>query len=274
MPLSTPFLPALCNIMKKHSQIHEIGGIRGWAAFVVFLYHSFSLIRVSPLYTYMDGPIMVLIFFALSGDALSVSFTREHNPGMSPTVPLKRVLRLSGVSAASLLLTYVAISYGFLRNKEAASLLKWPWFATLLPDDPSSLSLGFDVFWTAFLGMYHAVPKLNPYLWTMAEEFRGSLVVFAIGSVYSRLRFIPVVLGLAMLVYYYFSLHSALFIFGVFLGYCRTRGIFALTHRVIPLRILFGLCAITLPFIRRYNYLPDFSFACLSLCMCLCLCLS
>jgi len=113
--------------------------------------------------------------------------------------------------------------------------------------------------------MYHGAPKLNPYLWTMAEEFRESVIVFAIGSVYSRLRFYPVVLGLALLFFYYYSRHSALFIFGVFLGYCRTRGLFALSHRVIPLRFFFGLCVITLPFIRRYNYLPDFSFACYSL---------
>lgn len=191
------------NIMKKHMQIHEINGIRGWAAFVVFLYHSFSLVRVSPLYTYMDGPIMVLIFFALSGDALSVSFTRENNHGMSPTVPLKRVLRLSGFSTASLLLTFFAISFGLLKNKEVATVLKWPWFATLLPGDPSSLSLGLDVFYEGFMGMYHGAPKLNPYLWTMAEEFRGSVIVFAVGSVYSRLRFYPVVLGLALLFFYY-----------------------------------------------------------------------
>lgn len=216
---------------------------------------------------------MVRIFFALSGDALSVSFTRKVNPGMSATVPLKRVLRLSGMGVITLGLNYLAISYGLVKSVEANRIVNSYWLGVALPDNTSGLSVGSDVFYAGLIGMYRSPPRLNSNLWTMPDEFTGSVAVFAIGSVFTRLRFRPVILILAIWLYYHYHMNTALFIFGIRLGYCRTRGVFSFCHKVIPLRILFGLLLLTLPVIHRYSYLPQrevspatvFGFVCFSL---------
>lgn len=240
----------------KKTRIDEIGGIRGWVAVIVFIFHALLLAHDHPLHKSFDGPFMVLLFFALSGDALSVSFTRRMNPAVSPTVPLKRVLRVSGVAVVSLLLTYVAISNSFLKSSEAGIIAKIKNLEILIPSNLPDLSLRLDVFYTGLIKMYQAEPRLNPFLWTMRAEFSGSVVVFAIGSVYPRLRFRPVILGLAMWFYYYYHRHMTLFIFGIFLGFCRTEGIFAFCHRSIPLRLLFGFLVVLLPFMHTYSDLP------------------
>ena len=269
--------------METKGQIEEIGGIRGWASLVVYIFHSFSYIvsptepgRFSPdnyLFSVWDGPLMVRIFFALSGDALSVSFTRKLNPGMSATVPLKRVLRLSGMGILTLGLNYLAISCGLVKSVEANRIVNSYWLGVALPDNTSGLSVGTDVFYAGLIGMYRGSPRLNSNLWTMPDEFTGSVAVFAIGSVFSRLRFRPVILILAIWLYYHYHMNTALFMFGILLGYCRTRGVFSFCHRVVPLRLFFGLSLIALPVIHRYSYLPMrdvspatvFAFVCFSM---------
>ena len=252
--------------MEKKGEIHEIGGIRGWAAFVVFIFHSFSSI-LSPtrpeiftpenyMFSVWDGPLMVSIFFVISGDALSVSFTRRVKPGMSPTVPLKRVLRLSGMAMLTFGLSFIAISNGLVKNAEAGRILNNYWLEGLLPENLSGLSVDLDVFYAGFIGMYDQKPRLNLFLWTMGSELAGSVVVFAIGSVFPRLRFHPVILLLAIWFYYYFNLNIALFIVGILLGYCRSREVFSTCHRILHLRVLFGILVITLPVIHRFTYLP------------------
>lgn len=241
----------------KKARIYEIGGIRGWVAVIVFIFHAFLLAHDHPLHKAFDGPFMVLLIFALSGDALSVSFTRQMNAAVPPTVPLKRVLRLSGVAVVSLLLTYVAISNSFLKSSEAGMIAKIKTLQILIPSNLPDLSLSSDVFYTGFIKMYQAEPRLNPFLWTIRVEFSGSFLVFAIGSVYPRLRFRPVILGLAIWFYFYYQRHMTLFIFGIFLGFCRTEGIFAFCHRSIALRVLFGLLVVLLPFMHTYSDLPS-----------------
>ena len=236
-------------------QIDEIGGIRGWAALIAYIFHAL-LLHDHPWREYFDGYFMVLIFFALSGDALSVSFTREVNPGVSPTAPLKRVLRLSGVAILCLLLTYLSIDWGLVKSVEAGGLARVGNLQNLIQGNPSDISLENDVFYSGLIGMYHAPPRFIYFLWTMRAEFAGSLVVFAIGSVFPRLRFRPVILGLAMWFYYYYDRHITLFLFGIFLGQCRTMGIFAFSHRVLALRALSGLAVFSFPFMHRFSNGP------------------
>ena len=196
-------------------QINEIDGVRGWEALVVFASHAF-LSQDNALRKYFDGYFMVLIFFALSGDAVSVSFTREIDPGVSPTVPLKRVLWLSGVAIFCLWLTYLSISWGLVKCAEAGSLSMVPFLRDLIQGNLFDITLEHDVFYSGLIGMYHAPPRFTYFLWIMRAELAGSIVVFAIKSVFPRLRFRPVILGLAILFYFYYDRHITLFIFGIF----------------------------------------------------------
>jgi peptidoglycan/LPS O-acetylase OafA/YrhL len=118
------------------------------------------------------------------------------------------------------------------------------------------MSFTNDVFFTGFVKMFRQTPALNPDLWTMADEFTGSIIIFAIGSVYSRLRYRYIILVLAMCFAYYHYQNMSLFIFGVVLGKLRADGIFSVCYRVLPLRILAGLAVLSLPYVNRVFVLP------------------
>ena len=234
----------------RKSQIEEIGGIRGWAALVVFFWHAFVALD-NRLWEYFDGPFMVLIFFALSGDALSVSFTRELNPAVSPTIPLMHVLRLTGLAIFCLWLTYLSIHWGLVNSAEAGGLAKEGNSQSLI--NPSDISLELEAFYSGLIETYRLPPRFIYFLRTMRAEFAGSIVVFAIGSVFPRLRFRPVILAFAILFYFHYDRHITLFIFGIFLGQCRSMGIFAYSHRVNALRALSGLAVLSFPFVHRFT---------------------
>src|SRR5262245_41931407 len=67
---------------RVHERVHEIDGVRGWAALSVLFFHLFwelfggvvPAFRSSILRFWLDGPLAVYIFFVLSGDALSWPF--------------------------------------------------------------------------------------------------------------------------------------------------------------------------------------------------------
>ena len=137
---------------------------------------------------------------------------------MSATVPLKRVLRLSGMGILTLGLNYLAISCGLVKSVEANRIVNSYWLGVALPDNTSGLSVGTDVFYAGLIGMYRSSPRLNSNLWTMPDEFTGSVAVFAIGSVFSRLIS-------AIWLYYQYHMKTSLFIVGILLRYRRFRSL-------------------------------------------------
>lgn len=103
-----------------------------------------------------------------------VMHSQFHSPGgCAPgflTVPLKHVLRLSGMGVLTLGLSFIAISNGLVKSVEAGRMLKNSWLEGLLPDNPSGLSADVDVFYTGFIGMFDHKPRLSLFLWTMEHR--------------------------------------------------------------------------------------------------------
>ncbi len=216
-------------------RLYEIDGIRGWAALVVLMshltYETFGAVRSefqSPiLRTLLDGNLAVYVFFALSGDALSLCYTRLDGRGIEPKMIVKRYFRLAGPIVFSCIVVYLLMKLGLTYNKTAASIVhSGDWLGGFLSFDPSllhAIKTGLiGVFASGYLDLSY-----NPFMWPMAPELAGSFLVFSLGIVYPKVKRPTVIL--AVLAVYLGILGSlyALFLFGILLGRLRAAGLFA-----------------------------------------------
>lgn len=236
----------------------EIDGIRGWAALVVLLFHLvwevFGVIRPSyrsPLiHSALDGTLAVYVFFILSGDALSLTFTDPSRSGLNERVVVKRYFRLVGPILFSSLTVYALMKLGLTFNHKASPIAqRADWFGLFLPFKPS---LG-DVFRYSLMGVFTDPTfqkSYNPFLWPMGIELVGSLIVFSVGMVYRRLVS-PLTVCLSASVYLMIlgSVFSLFFV-GISLGILRAKGTF-IDLQELPFGRL--LCAFSLVGLVGFN---------------------
>jgi peptidoglycan/LPS O-acetylase OafA/YrhL len=174
----------------------EIDGIRGWAALIVAVFHftheifqaDHPFLNNDFLYFILNGHLMVLIFFILSGDALSSSFFRSRDLKDTARIALMRYFRLTFPIFVSCVITYVLMKLHLVHMKRAGELAhSEKWLATFLNFKPS---------WHAMLKYaladvyfkYSTTPSYNSFLWTMSVELLGSAMVFANIAMLSRVR--------------------------------------------------------------------------------------
>jgi peptidoglycan/LPS O-acetylase OafA/YrhL len=215
------------------TRLAEVDGIRGWASFVVLMFHmtwellglKYPSIRSAWTRPFLNGPLAVDVFFVLSGDALSWGFIARPDQGVSPLLVLKRYLRLSGPILLSCGAVYGLMKMGWVFNQAAADHLgHTEWLRPWLGFDPTVLGL----LQHALSDVYDSgrgAQNYNPFLWPMGVELLGSLVVFAIGVAYSRLKAQRVFLVLLFLYLWLLGSLLALFVFGMLLGECRAAGV-------------------------------------------------
>jgi len=166
-------------------RVHEIDGIRGWAALSVLLFHFvYTCLGTrmpffhGPLFrTTMDGSLAVLVFFVLSGDALATAFLGSDVRGRLRMV-VGRWPRLVFPVAVSCMVVFALVRSGAVFSREAGVALGLEdWLGSFLTFHTSAPGLVrfalVDVFRTSDPdGSY------NPILWSMAVEFKGSFLVF------------------------------------------------------------------------------------------------
>jgi peptidoglycan/LPS O-acetylase OafA/YrhL len=138
-------------IASPASRLHDIDGIRGWAALSVLLFHVFwevfgmlvPEIRQPALRFVLDGHLAVFIFFVLSADALAWPFISTGKPELLDRTVLKRYFRLALPIFFSGLMAYALMRAGWIYNAQAAPLVKSnaPWFANSLTFEPNLFSL-------------------------------------------------------------------------------------------------------------------------------------
>jgi peptidoglycan/LPS O-acetylase OafA/YrhL len=168
-------------------RLHEIDGIRGWAALTVLLFHLFWEVfgvplpglRHPALRFVLDGHLAVFIFFVLSADALSWPFVSTGDTSLLDRTVLKRYFRLALPIAFSCLLAYGLMRSGLTFNAEAAALVKTDadWLARSLNFEPSLFSMLNFSFSRVFGGGTYS--NYNAFLWPMPIELFGSFLVFA-----------------------------------------------------------------------------------------------
>lgn len=212
--------------MRDSQRVAFLDGLRGWAAVGVLLAHLLPcfLTRTTPLYDQpwlafvTDGQFAVIVFFVLSGFALSTGALASGRREVLTALALRRYPRLVIPIAASCLLGYLLLRVGVMHNLEAAGpagSANWlGTFYTFDPDFGSALRLAFyDVFFA-----YDQAQSYQPSLWTMETELLGSAIVLGFCAVFLplRRRWIPLGVGAGLLFARFPELSP--FLFGVALA--------------------------------------------------------
>lgn len=123
--------------MGSKQRLSFLDGIRGWAAFSVLLWHTFSetfghlypVFKSPYLIFVMQGHLDVMVFFVLSGQALSISFIRKKDPLALLSLAIKRYPRLAIPSFFSCLLSLAVIGLGFNFAGAAGAIVHSDWLA-------------------------------------------------------------------------------------------------------------------------------------------------
>lgn len=252
-------------------RLHEIDGIRGWAAFSVLLYHFYIelLSKVLPEADgflprfFIHGPLAVSIFFVLSGDALSSAYFAAGRRALDAMV-VKRYLRLTGPIFFACAVVWLLLKLGWVSHLPASQVLhQEAWLGACLNFEPTLLSLVHYAIYGVYTHHVNAT-SYNPFLWTMSVELVGSMLVFLYLYLHERLKQPKTVL--AVLIAFNLALKSfhALFFLGVLFCLLRREGLFQrlarLPHWPTLSVLLLILCAgldawnVTGPKLDRY---PD-----------------
>jgi peptidoglycan/LPS O-acetylase OafA/YrhL len=132
----------------------------------------------------------VSIFFVLSGDALSTSFFSGGGEATVIRLAVKRYSRLMVPVAACCLLTYILWGAGLAYNVQAGHIVhRMDWLGSWLDPAPQPTGALKYAVWKVFTDVPPA-RALNPFLWTMRVEMLGSMLVFGILLLSSRIRYV------------------------------------------------------------------------------------
>ncbi|ETI24473.1 hypothetical protein G647_03842 [Cladophialophora carrionii CBS 160.54] len=211
-----------------------LDALRGYAALIVFFYHSFPLPSIWVFQNlfflrvlFRGGPGMVAIFFVISGYVLSyriLVMTHNRDPAKLldclASSTFRRWLRLYGSTGVA---TFVAMAFtqlGWFRphateRKDTLHDQLWDWFNDwLYSSDPFAPLQGWidgGAFGSRYLYQ----------MWTIPVEYRGSMVVFvfcaASCKLSTRSRWIAL-WTVALLAYYWRAVYVAEFLAGTFIA--------------------------------------------------------
>ncbi|KAI1252565.1 hypothetical protein MGN70_007166 [Eutypa lata] len=190
------------------SRTEYLDGVRGVASLIVFSLHWSHVYypSVNSSWGYQDrtslwllpfvrliysGAAMVAVFFVVSGFVLSHRFIQRMHRHEYPelfaslsSITFRRAIRLFLPAFASSLLAYVCTDFGLVSIPSKVDGKRFTHGLTAYLDflDMESDPWAWDV---SYFGFY------NPQLWSIAVEFRGSMVVFLLIIGLARVR--PVV---------------------------------------------------------------------------------
>ncbi len=175
-----------------HDKLTELDALRGIAAVIVFNGHFCEgllpavtiALNGTPLFTTLNGPAAVIVFFGLSGFVLTLRPLRARRFRPFAVLALKRWPRLAGpVVVAGLAYSLAALAGAFPRPELLAATP---------PNAPAYLFWGQaqhnenvgDVLREALAGTFlHESAQHNGVLWTMHWEFLGSFLAFGVAAI-------------------------------------------------------------------------------------------
>jgi len=176
--------------IQVRSRFIELDGLRGLAAFSVFLGHSIGLMKgtealdalsSSPLHILWDGAGAVDLFFVLSGFVLALPFVRKVENPKYLQFCIRRAFRLYPAFWLALVLSLAFRAWGY-NPSGMEALSDWSrsmWTSNVTPElflRSVPLLLGVDS------------RQIDPVAWTLIIEMRMSLVlpVIIVALNYSR----------------------------------------------------------------------------------------
>ena len=185
------------KMLKQHGSSSYLDGVRGVAAFGVFLNH-FSLAFYSAWFTgkpeashlngyemeythslwsfINNGGYFVAIFFVLSGFVLSRKYFRSDEIEVLVSGLHRRFIRLYIPIAFALILSYILMANHLYLNDEASRITLSEWFFKQWRFGEVEKRLFNSL---TFSTMFSGDASFDTCLWTISYEFFGSLFVYA-----------------------------------------------------------------------------------------------
>ncbi|MCM3272351.1 acyltransferase family protein [Paenibacillus elgii] len=186
------------------SKVKYLDGVRGIAAFIVFIHHftlafmpllfwgdpnrfegeSFKkLIHDTPIGIIINGNFAVCMFFVLSGFVLSYKFFLTGEAKIITSSAFRRYIRLGLPVFVSVMISYFILKAGGYFNKEVARMTGSKWFMDFWGFEPNLFSAIKN-------GLYGALIKgdntYNSVLWTLKWELFGSFIVYSFLMIFGK----------------------------------------------------------------------------------------
>jgi peptidoglycan/LPS O-acetylase OafA/YrhL len=183
-------------MIKTDERLYYLDGLRGLAAFIVFISHLAIVIFPSifnglpimsrlryewvlagtPLGIFWAANFAVCIFFVMSGFVLSYFYQREGGNFIATCI--RRYLRLVLPILATSFFAYLLWTSGAMYNLKAQLITQEGWLKSCY----LTASPGFWSFLTESVYRVFLIPtsEFNPMLWTMKYEMAGSIGIFAL----------------------------------------------------------------------------------------------
>lgn len=224
-------------MMLTHNRYQQLDGLRGLAAFVVlvshvacafypalFSYaggdtHTVSQVELwlvnTPFNCLFNGELAVAVFFVISGFVLSTRYfnTLEKRPVVAAII--KRYPRLMVLVWLSVLFSFVLQQSGVYGFSNLADITRSDWLKQLFTPAQTFTELLKNIGYQQFL-KHNTPTPLNPVLWTISLELKGSLLVFIVLLLLPKNKFRYAVY--ALLVVYFFKTYYILFVAGLILS--------------------------------------------------------
>jgi peptidoglycan/LPS O-acetylase OafA/YrhL len=225
------FSPFFVLIVQK---IKYLEGLRGFAAFVVFLHHIKYLFYLNTektinqkifsldflpsfiktfltdfLYFFTDGHLFVWVFWYLSAYALSINlFKNVDDQNLVYKSALKRFPRLFIPISASVLIALFLFTSNLFYNQQAGQVLQSiaydsSWLRQFY-NFQFDLARFFQFFFLDIYLHYDFSFTYNSVLWSIQSEFLGSMLVFAIFGIVrkNKNRFFVYILVISVLIHF------------------------------------------------------------------------
>ncbi len=168
-------------------RVEGLEGMRGIAAFIVFVHHfllifdpSFHFSEHTWKNMVLNPDLAVSWFFAHSGFVLawkSRNMTANEFPRHIMDLALRRYLRLLPLVLVSILLTSLALSLGFIHSPEYARLVGSSWLGGYLNFSGNFGDALLQSLWGVFFN-FKSSTTFNPNLWTIGYELISSYMLF------------------------------------------------------------------------------------------------
>lgn len=186
----------------------QLDGLRGLAAFVVFLFHAIMMLPLGStaarclnnpmLRPFWDGPSAVMLFFVLSGFVLTLPYTGVKPRKIDP-VPfwVRRLTRLYPAYWAALTLA-LALRFLVFRPHGLFGLSDWAHLHWTLPIGWMSLAKH-----ASMISPHLDVNQIDPVIWSLVIEMKISLIFPMILMIVKRTATAPYAafaLGLSVIV--------------------------------------------------------------------------
>jgi len=166
------------------SRLAVLDGLRGWAALCVTASHIFWGVfgDLVPLFknlttgVFLNGLFSVMLFFIISGEALSSAYWAKPDRRTIWKLAVKRYPRLALPVFVACLIVVTLIAAGLVYNRQAGELIGNSWLREFPTESKTTFQFFsfalFYVFYKPFIDF-----SIIPFLWTMRTEAIGSVVV-------------------------------------------------------------------------------------------------